>query len=268
MYSHNFLADITVITKGRYSDKKYTYIVPQQLSNKLCINDLVSIKFNNRSVNGIVRKFYQGELVQNIQYLEVENILFNVESHLLEYIEELSKFYINPIGHTIHYHFNTILNQKCLRTSKEIKPSKYYFNIDTRKDLCSNISNSTLDIIYCPTIKSITNLSKYLVDQGIHVNFKQSSGGTSEQKVLYDYISNNTKGIVIALSSSIFNPHMDCKSINKHYWDVNHYNYNESRKPNFNLIDVSNVQSKYTNHNHFYYSEFPNYKYVTKIIIN
>ena len=264
MSSRNYLADVNVISKGRYSNRKYTYIVPQKLSNKIRLNDLVIIQFNNREVNGVVRKVYQGELLPDIEYLEVKKILFNVEKNLLEYIENLSNFYINPLGHTIHYHFSNILDQKCLHESKQNSSSKYIFKIDARKELCSNISNSLLNVIYCPTIKSIDSLNKYLDAQGVLVNFKQSSGGTTEQSVLYEYISTNTKGTAIALSSSIYNPHMDSTKINKHFWDINHYKYNESRKPNFNLIDVSNIQNKYTEHSHFYYSEFPNYKYVTK----
>ena len=264
MSYRNCLADVNVISKGRYSNREYTYIVPLKLSKKIRPNDLVIIQFNNREVNGVVRKVYHGELLHDIKYLEVKKILFNVEKNLLEYIENLSNFYINPLGHTIHYHFRNILDQKCLNESKQNSSSKYIFKIDARKELCENISNSILNVIYCPSIKSIDNLNKYLNDQGILVNFKQSSGGATEQRMLYEYISNNTKGIVIALSSSIFNPHMDSTRMNKHYWDINHYKYNESRKPNFSLIDVSNIQNKYTKHIHFYYSEFPNYKYVTE----
>ena len=54
MSSHNYIANIIIITKGRFSNKKYTYSIPQNLEHNISINQLVNVYFNKRYVKGII----------------------------------------------------------------------------------------------------------------------------------------------------------------------------------------------------------------------
>jgi len=263
MSSTKVFADVIVITKGRYTNKAYTYIVPKHLSKKIEVNDLVKVPYNNREVNGIIRKVYNKVLNDEYSYLHINSVSFNVDTTLLNYIEKISDYYINPLGHSISYYFFNFLNQKKVSEFKVNRSSEYNFNIDCRDLLLNNLNEDSINIIYCPSLKSISDLSEYLESRDINITFKQSAGGIAEQKLLDKKISDSNKGVILALTTSIFNPQLHKSEMYKHFWDINHYKYNESRKPNFNLIDVANIQNTYTHHKHIYYSEFPNYRYVT-----
>ena len=256
------LADVNVITKGRFTNKPYTYLVPEHLENTIAVNDLVCIPFNNREIDGIIRKVYTEIPNDKYSYLYIKSIKSNVDKTLLKYIEKVSDFYINPIGHSIYYYFSDFIGQKTISKCKVNESSDYYFGIDCRKLLLNNLKKDTINIIYCPSLKIINDISKYLESFKVNIVFKQTAGGKKEQKLLDSKIAHIDKGVVLSLTTGIFNPQLDKGEIFKHFWDINHYKYNEDRKPNFHLIDVANIQNTYTHHKHIYYGEFPNYKYV------
>ena len=167
MSSTELFADVNVITKGRYTNKAFTYIVPEHLSKNIEVNDLVKVPYNNREVNGVVRKVYSEVLNDRYSYLHIKCILFNVDKTLLNYIEKISDYYINPLGHSIFYYFFNFLNQKKISKCKVNKSSEYYFDIDCRDLLLNNLNEDSINIIYCPSLKSISDLSEYFKINGL-----------------------------------------------------------------------------------------------------
>jgi len=261
MSSHNYIANIIIITKGRFSNKKYTYSIPHNLENNICINQLVSVYFNKRYVKGIITRIDKLQASEASKFLQISSIDYIVNSNLINYIEHLSNYYCNPTGHTINSYFKSILNQKNIQINIKKKKPIYIYGIDCRSKLLNNIDPTKLNIIYSPSIKSIRMLYEYLTSKKISVTFHQKTGGSQESLLMQRIINEHKLGIVISLTSSIFNPHMDRTSLVMHYWDINNYSYTETRKPSFNLIDISNIQSIYTDHKQYYYSEFPDYRY-------
>ena len=262
MSSHKYIANLNIITKGRFSNKKYSYNIPNKFTDLIEVNQLVRVPFNNQIVKGIISSIDRLDGDNISKLFEIKEIVYLVNSNLIDYIEHLSNYYCNPIGHTMYSHFKDILNQKNIQKNHYKKIPVYVYGLDCRPELLNNLDTSKINIIYAPSLKSINMLHKYLVSKKTSIIFYQKTGGSQESILRERMISKNKSGIVISLVSAIFNPHMDKEAIVMHYWDTNNYSYTETRKPTFNLLDISNIQSQYTDHIQYYYSEFPDYRYV------
>ena len=262
MSSRKYIANLHIITKGRFSNKKYSYSIPNKFNNLVAVNQLVRVPFNKQIVKGIISSIERLEVDNKSKLFDIEEIDYLVNSNLIDYIEHLSNYYCNPTGHTMYSHFKDILNQKNIQKNKYSNKPVYVYGQDCRAELMNNLDTSKINIIYAPSLKSINMLYEYLVAKNTRIIFYQKTGGSKESILRERIISINKSGIVISLVSSIFNPHMDKDAIVMHYWDTNNYSYTEPRKPAFNLLDISNIQSIYTDHIQYYYSEFPDYRYV------
>jgi len=262
MLLHSYTANILVISKGRFSNKNYTYAIPTHLEKDIAINQLVNIVFNKRTVKGIVSGIHEFKPLNSSSMSEIISIDSMVDVNLINYFTHLSNYYCNPTGHTIKLHFELILSQINIQKNINITDPKYIYGKDCRNMLIENIDPSQLNIIYVPSLRSIKLLAEFLNDNNLIILFYQKTGGKQESSLMSRIINKNKSGIIISLNTSIFNPHMNKKNLLLHYWDINNYAYTESRMPKFNLIDVSNIQSIYTDHIQFYYSEFPDYRYV------
>ena len=259
MSSQNKIADIAVIGPGRFSDVKYSYAIPNKLINKININDIVEIPFRKKVVNGLIINIKKKKS-EDIKYIkEINKKIASVDPKYIKFINEISNKYINPLGHTLYQYFKDDMTEDIkINNSSNISKNIYISLKDCSDELLNNINNDNLNIIFAPSLKSIEYLNDLIVQKGFNVSYYQKSGGNIEKKLLNKIIKDKQKGIFIALNTLIFN-YINVKHLTiNHYWDCNNNKYTEQRMPNFNLIDVANVKSKYFNSNNYYYSEFPN----------
>tara|TARA_B100000029_G_scaffold257011_1_gene253822 strand:- start:1156 stop:2589 length:1434 start_codon:yes stop_codon:yes gene_type:complete len=262
----NSYADIIVFTKGRFSNNLYSYKIPDKLANKIRIGSVVKVPFNNSYQEGVVYELFRKSDHIQFEIKEIEDYIFQSDETLIRYAKLLSNYYINPVGHTISNYLYEFLNKKSLSPENIYSKPEYIFDIDCRMDLCNNISENKINIVYCPSIKAIESLSLYLIDNDIEITYRQSTGGKGEKIIVTDLINKASKGVFIILNTLIYNPFLNKENIIFHYWDINNFKYKESRKPYFNLIDVANIQSRFSNHKQFFYGEFPNYQFVKNYI--
>ncbi len=266
MSSNSSYAEIAVFTKGRFSNNLYSYKIPDQLVNKIKIGSVVKVPFNNKYQEGVVLELFTNSDHIQFKIKEVDDILFQADEKFLAYSKLLSNYYINPLGHTIYNYLYDFLNKKSISNENRKSYPEYIFNIDCRIDLCNNISPNNINIIYCPSIKAIESLTHYLTENDVEIAYKQTTGGKVEKNIVTKLINKANKGVFLILNTLIYNPFFNKENIFLHYWDMNNFKYNESRKPYFNLIDVANIQSIFYNHKQYFYGEFPNYQFVKKYI--
>ena len=266
MSSDNSYADIVVFTKGRFSNNLYSYKIPDKLVKKIKIGSVVKVPFNNSYQDGVVLKLSTKSEHIQFKIKEIEEFMFQADEKLLAYSKLLSNYYINPVGHTISNYLYGFLNKKSVAIKKIKLEPEYIFDIDCRLDLCMKISENKINIVYCPSIKAIESLYIYLTDNDIEITYKQSTGGKGEKIIATDLINKANKGVFLILNTLIYNPFFNKDNILFHYWDINNYKYIESRKPYFNLIDIANIQSIFSNHRQLFYGEFPNYQFVKNYV--
>ena len=266
MSSNKNYANLAVFTKGRFTNKLFTYKVKNIHSTNVKPGSIVKVPFNNRIQNALVVNLLDKPNNINYRIKDIIEISYLADSRIIEYSKILSNFYINPLAHTITNYTYDYLNIKSIKIKKEKSVPNYFFNIDCRDTLIKNIDIDKINLIYCPSIKSINALSKYLKEYNIQIKYEQLTGGKDEKELVTNKINRSNSGVFLILNTLIYNPFFNKDKMLMHYWDTNNYKYLESRKPYFNLLDVANIQSQFFNHSQYFYSEFPNYKFVKSCI--
>jgi len=266
MSSSKVYANLAVFTKGRFTNKLFTYKIEKKLSTKITPGSVVKVPFNNQIQSALVVDLLDKPNKSNYIIKDIIDISYQADPKIIEYSKLLSNFYINPIGHTITNYTYDYLDLNSLEIEKENSVPNYFFNIDCRDMLAKNIDLDRINLVYCPSIKSISSLAKYLHGLDIQIEYKQVTGGKNEKELVTSKINHSNSGVFLILNTLIYNPFLNKDKISMHYWDTNNYKYLESRKPYFNLLDVANIQSQFSNHSQNFYSEFPNYKFVKRYI--
>ena len=115
MSSNKNYANLAVFTKGRFTNKLFTYKVKNIHSTNVKPGSIVKVPFNNRIQNALVVNLLDKPNNINYRIKDIIEISYLADSRIIEYSKILSIFYINPLAHTITNYTYDYLNIKSIK---------------------------------------------------------------------------------------------------------------------------------------------------------